>query len=157
MKKIMFVCHGNICRSPMAEFIFLKLAADAGLSARFKVNSSATSTEEIWRGAGSPIYPPAARELMRHGIPYKKREATLLLPEDYSEYDMFIGMDAANIRNMHRIFGGDPDGKISRLLSHAGVERDVRDPWYSERFDEAYDDIFTGCRALFEKLINDNK
>ena len=157
MKRIMFVCHGNICRSPMAEFIFKKMLADAALSGEFTVASSATSTEEIWRGVGNPIYPPAARELSRRGIPYDRREATLLLAEDYSKYDMFVGMDSANIRNMHRIFGADPDGKISKLLSHAGISGDVSDPWYTERFDRAYDDIYAGCAALFKKLTQSDE
>ena len=157
MKKIMFVCHGNICRSPMAEFIFKRIAADAGRSADFLVSSSATSTEEIWRGVGNPIYPPAARELSRHGIPYDRREATLLLAEDYGRYDMFIGMDSNNIRNMYRIFGSDPDGKISKLMSYTDSDADVSDPWYTERFDRAYADIYAGCAALFEKLTQNGE
>ena len=157
MKRVMFVCHGNICRSPMAEFIFKKIAKDAGLADAFLVRSSATSTEEIWRGVGNPIYPPAARELSRNGIPYDRREATLLLAEDYGKYDMFVGMDSANIRNMHRIFGSDPEGKISKLMSYTGSDSDVSDPWYTERFDRAYADIYAGCEALFEKLTQNGE
>ena len=157
MKRVMFVCHGNICRSPMAEFIFKKIANDAGLADAFLVRSSATSTEEIWQGVGNPIYPPAARELSKNGIPYDRREATLLLAEDYGKYDMFIGMDSANIRNMHRIFGSDPEGKISKLMSYTGTGADVSDPWYTERFDRAYADIYAGCAALFEKLTQNGE
>ena len=141
----------------MAEFIFKRIAADAGRGEEFLVASSATSTEEIWRGVGNPIYPPAARELSRHGIPYDRREATLLLAEDYEKYDMFIGMDSANIRNMHRIFGSDPEGKISKLMSYTESDADVSDPWYTERFDRAYDDIYAGCAALFKKLTQNGE
>ena len=146
--RIMFVCHGNICRSPMAEFIMKSLAADKGISDDFIIESSATSTEEIWNGVGSPFYAPARAELSRHGIPYTDRRAVLLSPEDYNKFDLFIGMDSANIRNMHRIFGSDPDGKIRKLLDFSGDGRDVSDPWYSRRFDIAYDDIYKGCKAL---------
>lgn len=154
MKRIMFVCHGNICRSPMAEFIFKSLVSEGGLEGEFFIASCATSTEEIWGGRGSPIYAPAAAELSRHGIPYCEREATLLLRSDYAKYDMFIGMDSANVRNMHRIFGGDPEGKISKLLDYTGRGGDVSDPWYSGRFDVAFSDIYEGCTALFEILTN---
>ena len=153
MKRIMFVCHGNICRSPMAEFIFKSLARDAGCAADFRVASTATSTEEIWGGVGNPIYPQAKRELAKHGIPCDERRATLLKKEDYDKYDMFIGMDSANVRNMHRIFGKDPEGKISRLLEHTGRGRDVSDPYYSGRFDVAFADIYEGCASLFSKLL----
>ena len=153
MIKIMFVCHGNICRSPSAEFIMKKLVEERHLSERFEIASSATSTEEIWDGGGNPVYPPMKRELEKHGIGCSGKRAVQLKKEDYDKYDYFIGMDSANIRNMHRILGGDPSGKISKLLDFTGSSRDVSDPWYSERFDIAYKDIHEGCLALLEKLI----
>ncbi len=154
MKKIMFVCHGNICRSPMAEFIFKKLAADRGVEKSFFVLSTATSTEEIWGGKGNPIYPPAKSELMKHGIPCNEKHAVLLQKSDYDKYDMFIGMDSANIRNMHRIFGVDPEGKISKLMDYTSFGGDVSDPYYSRRFDRAFDDIYKGCLALLDYLVS---
>ena len=152
MIKIMFVCHGNICRSPMAEFIFKKLIKDAGVESKFLVRSSATSTEEIYHGKGNPVYPPAKRELAKNKIPTEEREAVQLKASDYTEYDLFIGMDSANIRNMLRIFSGDPEGKVKKLLSFAGKDADVSDPWYSDRFDIAFSDISEGCIALLEHL-----
>lgn len=149
----MFVCHGNICRSPMAELVMRDLVKKKGLSAHVQVASSATSTEEIWNGIGSPIYPPARRELARHGIPVdENKRAVQLRREDYDKYDLFVGMDSANIRNMHRILDGDPDGKICKLLSFTGSERDVADPWYTGDFDATWQDIWTGCNALLSSL-----
>ena len=150
--KIMFVCHGNICRSPMAEFVFRKLVREQGREAEFSVSSSATSTEEIWNGVGNPVYPPAKAVLMKHGISCGGKRAVQLKKSDYDKYDMFIGMDSANIRNMNRIFGGDPDGKVYKLLTFAGRGDDVSDPWYSRDFDRAYRDILEGCTALLESL-----
>ena len=147
MIKVMFVCHGNICRSPMAEFIMKKLVADAGLSGDFLIASSATSTEEL----GNPVYPPARAELAKHGIGCAEKTAVQLKKSDYGKYDYFIGMDTANIRNMNRIFGSDPDGKIYKLLTFAGRSDDVSDPWYSRDFGKAYADIEEGCRGLFQQ------
>ena len=152
MTRIMFVCHGNICRSPMAEFIFKNLIADRGLSNEFTVASSATSTEEIWNGIGNPVYPPARAELAKHGITCRDKHAVQLRRDDYRKYDLFIGMDSANIRNMHRILGGDTDGKIHKLMDYTSRGGDVADPWYSDRFDIAYRDIYDGCVALLETL-----
>ena len=152
MTKILFVCHGNICRSPMAEFIFRDLAEKHHMSDRFTVSSCATSTEEIFMGVGNPVYPPAAAELAKHGISCKGKRAVQLTKADYGKYDLLIGMDSANIRNMHRMLGGDPEGKIHKLLEYTGSDRDVSDPWYSDRFDIAWRDIYAGCAALFEKL-----
>ncbi len=152
MTKIMFVCHGNICRSPMAEFIFKKMAADKGLSDKFTVCSSATSTEEIWNGVGNPVYPPAKAELKNHGITCDGKRAVQLTKGDYEKYDLFIGMDSANIRNMHRILGGDPEGKIHKLMDYTDRGGDVADPWYSDRFDIAYRDIYDGCAGLLQSL-----
>jgi protein-tyrosine phosphatase len=151
--KIMFVCHGNICRSPMAEFIMKKLVTDAGLSDRFYIASSATSTEEL----GNPVYPPARSELAKHDIGCSGKTAVQLRKSDYDRYDYFIGMDTANIRNMNRIFGSDRDGKIYKLLTFTGRSDDVSDPWYSRKFDTAYADIEEGCKGLLAKLMEDLK
>lgn len=153
MTRIMFVCHGNICRSPSAEFIMKKLVAEKGLSSQFEISSSATSTEEIWNGVGNPVYPPMKRELEKNGIDCRGKMAVQLQKSDYDKYDYLIGMDSANIRNMHRILGGDPENKISKLMDFTKRGGDVADPWYSERFDIAYNDIYEGCKALLEKLI----
>ena len=154
MRKIMFVCHGNICRSPMAEFIFKKMLDEKGLSNKFSVSSCATSSEEIgFNGVGNPVYPPARAELKRHGIECNGKRAVQLKREDYGKYDMFIGMDSNNILNMHRIFGGDPENKITKLMDYTPRGGDVADPWYSDRFDIAYNDIFDGCKALLSKLL----
>lgn len=152
MIKIMFVCHGNICRSPMAEFIFKKMAAEKGKAADFVISSCATSTEEIWNGVGNPIYPPAKAELAKHGITGEGKRAVQLKKSDYEKYDLFIGMDSANIRNMHRILGGDADGKIRKLMDYTDRGGDVADPWYSGRFDIAYRDIHDGCEGLLRSL-----
>ena len=152
MNKIMFVCHGNICRSPMAEFIFKRMVAEHGLEAEFEIRSSATSTEEIWNGMGNPVYPPAKAELAKHGISCEGKRAVQLQKSDYEKYDLFVGMDSANIRNMHRILGGDPDGKIHKLMDYTTRPGDVADPWYSDRFDIAYRDIYEGCVGLLETL-----
>lgn len=152
MTKILFVCHGNICRSPMAEFVFRDLAARAGRSADFEVASCATSTEEIWNGKGNPVYPPAREELRRHGISCAGKLAVQLQKSDYDKYDLLIGMDEYNIRNMLRLLGGDPAGKIHKLLDYTERGGNVADPWYSDRFDVAYRDIYEGCRALLAKL-----
>ena len=150
--KIMFVCHGNICRSPMAEFILKGLAKKQGIADRFVISSSATSTEEIWNGIGNPVYPPAKAELAKHGISCGGKRAVQLKKSDYDKYDLFVGMDSANIRNMLRIFGGDPDGKVRKLMDFTDRGRDVADPWYSRRFDVAYRDILEGCTALLKAV-----
>ena len=151
--RIMFVCHGNICRSPMAEFIMKKLVCDLGLSDDFVIESSATSTEEIWNGIGSPFYSSAKAELRRHKIPFSERRATLLTKADYERYDLFIGMDNANLRGMHRIFGSDPKGKVKKLMEYTGTNADVSDPWYSGDFEEAYRDIYSGCELLLKHIM----
>ena len=148
----MFVCHGNICRSPMAEFIFKDLAEKQGIADRFVVSSSATSTEEIWNGIGNPVYPPAKAELAKHGLSCNGKRAVQLKKSDYDKYNIFIGMDSANIRNMLRIFGGDPDGKVRKLMDYTDRGGDVADPWYSDRFDVAYQDILEGCTALLKAV-----
>ncbi|MDE6469804.1 MAG: low molecular weight phosphotyrosine protein phosphatase [Eubacterium sp.] len=153
MIRIMFVCHGNICRSPMAEFIFRDMVKKQGLEKEFTISSSATSTEEIWNGIGNPVYPPAKAELAKHGLSCDGKRAVQLKKSDYEKYDYFMGMDSANIRNMMRIFGGDGDNKISKLMDYTDRGGDVADPWYSRRFDIAYRDIYDGCEALLKKLL----
>ncbi|MEE0967994.1 MAG: low molecular weight protein-tyrosine-phosphatase [Clostridia bacterium] len=155
MKRIMFVCHGNICRSPMAEFIFKDLIAKQGRANDYIVASSATSTEEIWNGIGNPVYPPAKAELLKHGITCEGKRAVQLKKSDYDKYDIFLAMDSMNIRNIGRIFGADPLGKVHKLMDLTDRHGDVADPWYSGRFDVAYADIFEGCTALLKKLEED--
>lgn len=150
--RIMFVCHGNICRSPMAEFIFKKMLEDENLTEKFVVASSATSTEEIWGGVGNPVYPPAKAELARHGISCEGKRAVRLQASDYEKYDLFIGMDSANVRNMNLILNGDKEGKIRKLMDYTLRGGDVADPWYSDRFDVAFRDIFEGCQCLLSEL-----
>ena len=150
--RIMFVCHGNICRSPMAEIVMRDLLEKKGLSDRVQVTSSATSTEEIRNGVGNSVYPPARRELARHGLSAEGKRAVQLRREEYDKYDLFVGMDSANIRNMHRMLGGDPAGKIHKLLEYAGRDADVADPWYTGNFDRTYADVLEGCAALLNAL-----
>lgn len=148
MKKILFVCHGNICRSPMAEFVMKDLVKKAGLSSQFHIESAATSREEI----GNPIYPPARRKLTEHGISCGGHAARELTKSDYNAFDLLIGMDSANLRNMRRICGGDPDGKIHLLLDYTGHPRDVADPWYTGDFEETWQDVLAGCQGLLKEL-----
>ena len=155
MKKyrIMFVCHGNICRSPMAEFIFKDMVNKEGLSHLFEVASSATSDEEIWGGVGNPVYPPARSQLLSNGIDPGAKRAVQLRRDDASLYDLFVGMDDANVRNMRIILGSGGEGKIFKLMEFTHRGGSVADPWYSRRFDIAYADIAEGCRALLDSLI----
>ena len=151
--RILFVCHGNICRSPMAEMIFRELLARRSLTEHFEVDSCATSREEIWNGVGNPIYPPAKRELERHQIPVLPHRARQVTEEDYRYYDLLLCMDHRNLSALHRLLGGDLQGKIALLLSYAGEDRDVADPWYTDRFDVAYRDILLGCESLLDSLM----
>lgn len=145
MKKILFVCHGNICRSPMAEYVMKYLVEQAQLTNQFLIESAATSTEEI----GNPVYPPARRKLAEHGISCNGHAARQMTRADYSRYDLLIGMDSANLRNMTRIAGGDPEGKIRPLL----YDKDVADPWYTGNFEATWQDVLRGCQALLEEQI----
>ena len=154
MTRIMFVCHGNICRSPMAEFVLKKMVSERGVADQFVIASSATSTEEIWNGVGNPVYPPAKAELAKHGISCEGKRAVQLTRADYDKYDLFIGMDAANIRNMHRILGGDPQGKIRKLMDYTACGGDVADPWYTRDFAATYRDVTDGCLGLLKYLQN---
>ncbi len=152
MIKIMFVCHGNICRSPMAEFILKDMVKKKGIENEFFISSSATSTEEIWGGRGNPVYPPAKAELKKHGISCDGKEAVQLKKDDYEKYDMFLCMDSMNYRNILRIFGSDKDEKVRRLMTLTSRGGDVADPWYTGDFRTTYDDIFEGCQALLKEL-----
>ena len=148
MTKILFICHGNICRSPMAEFIMKDLVEKAGLAAEFHIESAATSREEI----GNPVYPPARRKLAEHGISCDGHAARQLTKRDYDTFDLLIGMDRANLQNMRCICGGDPEGKLSLLLEHAGWSGDVADPWYTGDFEATWRDALEGCEALLKEL-----
>ena len=148
MIKILFVCHGNICRSPMAEFVMKDMVKKAGLEHRFEIASAATHTDEL----GSPVYPPARRKMAEHGIGCGGKTARLLRDDDYARWDLLIGMDQANLRNMRRIFGGDPENKIRLLLDYAGRCEEVADPWYTGDFEATWQDVSEGCRALLERL-----
>lgn len=154
MKKIsvMFVCHGNICRSPMAEFMFKNLVTKKGVADKFVISSSATSDEEIFCGVGNPMYPPAKRELLKREIPFSERRAVQLKKSDYDLYDYFLVMDEQNYNNAIKIFGGDKNKKVKKLLSFAGDNRDVADPWYSGDFSSCYNDIDKGINAFFNTL-----
>ena len=148
MHRILFVCHGNICRSPMAEFVMKDLVKKAGLERESAVASAATSTEEI----GCPVYPPARRKLAEHGIGCAGHAARQLTAADYDHWDYLVGMDVANLRNMRRICGGDPEGKISLLLDWADRSGDVADPWYTGDFDATWRDVLAGCSGLLAHI-----
>ena len=148
MHRILFVCHGNICRSPMAEFVMKDLVKKAGVEREFSIASAATSTEEI----GCPVYPPARRKLAEHGIGCAGHAARQLTAADYDHWDYLVGMDVANLRNMRRICGGDPEGKISLLLDWADRSGDVADPWYTGDFDATWRDVLAGCSGLLAHI-----
>ena len=148
MTRILFVCHGNICRSPMAEFVMKDLVKQAGLEGQLQIASAATSTEEI----GRPIYPPTRRKLAEHGISCAGKTARQLTKADYVQYDLLVGMDRANIRNMNRICGGNPDGKIKLLPDYTDHPGDVADPWYTGDFDATWRDVLEGCTGLLESI-----
>ena len=148
MTKVLFVCHGNICRSPMAEFVMKDLVKKAGRDGEFDIASAATSSEEI----GNPVYTQARRKLAEHGLACDGKRARQFTARDYSHYDLIIGMDSANIRSLRRASGGDPEGKVRLLFSYTPHPRDVADPWYTGDFDAAWNDIYTGCQALLNSL-----
>ncbi len=152
MIKVLFICHGNICRSPMAEFIMKDLVRKSGIANRFYIASVATSKEEIWNGVGNPVYPAAQAKLAEHGIDCAGKRAVQLTRMDYDKYDYLIGMDSANMRNMQRIVGADPKGKMYKLLQFAGAERDISDPWYTGDFEATYRDVLEGCEGLLAHL-----
>ena len=148
MIKILLICHGNICRSVMSEFIMRDLVANRGLSDRIQVASAATSREEI----GNDMYPPAKRKLDKEHIPYTRRHARQVTKSDYDEYDLLLCMEQYNILNLKRIIPYDPEHKIHLLLDYTDNPRDISDPWYTDDFDTAYDDIVEGCQAVLEHL-----
>lgn len=150
MIKVLFICHGNICRSPMAEFIFKDMVKKAGLENDFEIRSAATSMEEYGHG----LYPEAAKCLDAHAVPYTTHRVSILREADYFEYDLIIGMDYNNLRNIHRIVGNDPEEKVKSLLSFAGSTRSVADPWYTRDFETAYNDIYEGCQSLLDEIKN---
>ena len=150
----MFVCHGNICRSPMAEFIFKNLVSERGVEEKYFISSSATSRAEIWGDVGNPVYPPARAELLRHGIECGGKRAVQLKKTDYEKYDLFVCMDGRNLANAGRILGGDPENKLRKLMDYTPRGGDVADPWYTDRFDVTYRDICEGCEALLAALEN---
>lgn len=147
MKKVLFTCHGNICRSPMAEMILKHLVRQRGLTG-YVIDSAAVSREEI----GNSVYPPARRELAAHGVRCEEHRARQITAADYDNWDYLIGMDMSNITRMLRIFGHDDGRKVCRLMDFTGRPADVADPWYSDRFDVAYADILRGCEALLDHL-----
>lgn len=148
MKSILFVCHGNICRSPMAEFVMKDLVRKAGREAEFRIESAATSTEEI----GNSVYPPARNKLAEHGISCKGKTARQMTREDYQRFDLLIGMDRWNIKNMEDICEGDDEGKIHMMLDYTSRPGDVADPWYTGNFEATWRDVLEGCQSLLRTL-----
>ena len=153
MTKILFICHGNICRSPMAEFVMKDLAAKAGKRGAFEIASAAVSREEL----GNPVYPPAKRKLLEHGIRCDGHAARQMTRADYDKFDYIIGMDTANIRNLNRMLKNDPDGKVYKFLSFAGSGRDIADPWYTGDFEATYRDVVEGCNGFLAYLRREGK
>ena len=152
MKRILFVCHGNICRSPMAEFMLKRLMRQAGREEEFEISSAATHDDEL----GNPVYPMARQELAKHGIGCPGHTARLLTSEDYDRYDLIIGMDEANMRDMCALFKDDPEGKLRLMMDLTGEHRDVADPWYTRNFTATWRDLNAGCQVLFDLLTSDN-
>ena len=155
MINVLFVCWGNICRSPMSEFIFKDMVKKAGLEDKFHIESRATHTDEIWNGKGNPVYPPAKRKLAEHGISCEEKRAQLLTKEDYLNFDYIIGMDELNRKWMPIRLGGDPDNKISLLMDYTNNPRSVADPWYTGDFETTYRDIVEGCEGLLRELTEE--
>ena len=148
MTKILFVCHGNICRSPMAEFVMKELVRRAGREKEIFVASAACRRDEI----GADTYLGTREKLDEMGIPYKRRQAVQITRDDYDRYDLIVGMDAENMRDLNRLSPGDPAGKFHRLLEFVGEDRDVADPWYTGDFDTTYRDVRKGCQGLLKTL-----
>ncbi len=148
MIKILFVCYGNICRSTMAQSVFAHLVQQAGLSERFTIDSAATSREEL----GNPPHYGTVSKLRRQGVPVIPHRARQITSADYRDFDYILAMDSQNVRNLHRLLGGDPAGKVHKLLSFADRQGDIADPWYTGNFDETYEDVLAGCRGLLEFL-----
>ena len=147
-KRLLFVCHGNICRSPMAEMVMKRLVREAGRSEQFEIASAATSTEEI----GNPVYPPARRKLAEHGISCDGKTARQITREDYLYYDVIIAMDRNNLRNLRRLLGEDTEHKIHLLMDYTNRPGDVADPWYTGDFEATWRDVLEGCQGLLAKM-----
>ena len=153
MTRILFICHGNICRSPMAEFVMKDMVHKRGWDDCFEIASAATSREEL----GNPVYPPARRKLAEHGISCSGHHARQMTKTDYDRYDTIIGMDHANIRNILRITGGDPEHKVSLLLDLTDrTGQEVADPWYTGNFDDTWCDVVEGCEALLNRIMEND-
>lgn len=150
MIKVLFCCHGNICRSTMAQSILTHMVKERGMSASFHIDSAATSREEI----GNPPHYGTVDKLRQVGIPLVPHRARQMTKQDYKEFDYLIGMDDANVRNMERIAGGDPEHKIYKLLEFAGNGRAIADPWYTGNFDVTYDDVMEGCEAFLQEILS---
>ena len=148
MVRVAFCCHGNICRSTLAESVFTHMVNDLGLGEQFVIDSSATSTEEI----GNPPHTGTVNKLREVGIPLVPHRAKQISYSDYEKFDYIIGMDTANIRNLNRMLKGDPDGKVYKFLTFAGSGRDIADPWYTGNFDETYGDVLKGCKEFLKYL-----
>lgn len=151
--KLLFICYGNICRSPMAEFIMKDIVKNAGLLNKFEIASASTSTEEI----GNPVYPPARKKLNEHKITCGGKTARQMTNDDYNKYDYIIAMEERNIRDIKRNICDDPENKMFRLLDFTNDKRDISDPWYTNDFDTAWNDIFKGCEGLFKYLCEGKK
>ncbi len=150
MIKILFVCHGNICRSPMAEFVMKDMVKKKGVADRFEIASAATSTEAL----GETVYPPARRKMNEEGINCSGKTARQMTKDDYGYYDYIVAMDRYNLRNMARFVGNDPDGKVSLMLDYTDTPGDVADPWYTGGFEQTWKDVNNGCKGLLKKLIH---
>ena len=150
--KILFICHGNICRSPMAEYVMKHLAAQRGISDGLEIASAATSSEEL----GNDVYPPVRRLLVEKGIPCPKRRARRIRPSDADDYDYLVAMDERNLRNMRALLGAADEGKTFKLMEFAGSDSDVADPWYTRDFERCYEDVVAGCEGLLDRLSSEN-
>ena len=157
MIRVLFICHGNICRSTMAESVLTHLVHQLHLDNQFEIDSAATSREEIWNGIGNPVYSPAREELAKHGIDCKGKRAVQLTKADYDKYDYILGMDYWNLKNMLRILKSDPEDKVKLLLDYSDDPRDIADPWYTGGFDVTYSDVVEGCEAFLEYLKDKKK
>lgn len=154
--RVLFVCLGNICRSPIAEFVMKDMVSKRGIADKFYIASAATSTEEIWNGIGNPVYPPARKELAKHGISCEGKRAVQITKADYGKYDYILGMEQRNIRNILRIVGMDSEGKVKLLLDYSDDSRDIADPWYTGDFESTYRDVVEGCEG-FLRYLEKNK
>ena len=154
--RVLFVCLENICRSPIAEFVMKDMVSKRGIADKFYIASAATSTEEIWNGIGNPVYPPARKELAKHGISCEGKRAVQITKADYGKYDYILGMEQRNIRNILRIVGMDSEGKVKLLLDYSDDSRDIADPWYTGDFESTYRDVVEGCEG-FLRYLEKNK